>query len=277
MQRMVGQQRETSDARSEWYDPDTYIVYIMLGSSVVPRLLKFELARSACLNQVFFVASAVLAMSDDESESASNEAPDLSDDSDSDDDTEDCEEKEKRKAGAEYSEMLINIFLDGLPMSAMTLCILSHYAEKAGLVGFANKFSMPPGKQMGKYSRRAKQVLEFDKHDSRLMKIEVPGQGKYELSRSSQSIWVLPPNEALHDEVANTAPSITDRLRDSIRGNEWADNYNNHRVVRDNPDKVVVPLALYVDGAPFTKQHGFVGFWDVQSNHHAEASFHFAA
>ena len=201
-------------------------------------------------------------MSDSDSKSASNGEPESAsdlDDSNSDDSAE-AAERHKKWAAEKFAEMLINTFLDNMPMTAMTLCILCHYAQLAGVSGFATEFAMPPGRQTGKYSFRVKRVLGFDKHDSRLMRLEIPCHSKYDLCRSRKNIWVLPPHEALHYEVADN-PSITQRVRDSIVGQEWADNYNDHVVVKRHIGKTVLPYALYLDGAPFTKNDGFLGIF----------------
>ncbi len=42
---------------------------------------------------------------------------------------------------------------------------------------------------------------------------------------------------------------------------EWGHTYRNHPVVRANPGEPVLPLALYVDGMPFTKNDGMVAFY----------------
>ena len=139
-------------------------------------------------------------MSDSDSKSASNGEPESAsdlDDSNSDDSAE-AAERHKKWAAEKFAEMLINTFLDNMPMTAMTLCILCHYAQLAGVSGFATEFAMPPGRQTGKYSFRVKRVLGFDKHDSRLMRLEIPCHSKYDLCRSRKNIWVLPPHEALH-------------------------------------------------------------------------------
>jgi hypothetical protein len=97
--------------------------------------------------------------------------------------------------------------------------------------------------------------------DQRLAELFVPGHSKFDLCRRSESVWVTPAHEALHEEVSNSEASLSDQVRESIVGEEWADNYNNHIVVKSNPNKIVHPYAIYVDGAPFTKNDGFVGFF----------------
>jgi hypothetical protein len=204
--------------------------------------------------------------SEDEAES-DGDRPDLVDHSDSDSESESSEdEDEKRKrlqadASASFSETLINAYLDGEKVTAKLLCILCQYATDSGMGGLANKLKYKPGRQSGKYSGRVKKVLGFDKHDRRLYKLGLVGHDKFDLSRSTLPTWCIPPHEALHEEVADADESITDRLADAIRGSEWAQNYTEHPVVLANPTKHCIPCALYLDGAPFSKNDGFLGYF----------------
>ena len=191
--------------------------------------------------------------------------PPLRDESDyeSSDDPEEAAERAKIEASENLCEFCINLYLDQIPLSAMSLCILMHWAVSAGVQGFVKRLAMKPGKQTGKYSRKVKRVLQFDMHDKRLCKLSVPTYKKYSLSRSVHDIWVLPPHEALHEEVVHedaAGRSIASRVRDSIVGQEWAPVYNEHPIVKAHPGRTVIPYALYLDGAPFTKTDGFLAF-----------------
>ena len=172
-------------------------------------------------------------------------------------DVEAAETRTKFEASQLFTELLVQVYLDNLPISAKTLCLLAWWACKGGLTGFVEDLAYPPGRQSGKYSQKVKKALRFDIHDERLYKLETVCYDKFDRHRSVHHVWVLPPHEALHEQVSNE-PSLADRVADSIKGADWADNYLAHPVVTNNPGKVVHPYALYVDGAPFTKHDGFV-------------------
>ena len=71
---------------------------------------------------------------------------------------------------------------------------------------------------------------------------------------------VLPPHEALHKELL-AEPGQRGRLEDAVRANEWAPNYfHAHEVVHNSDAGTVLPVALYIDGVPFTKRDGMIGF-----------------
>ena len=53
---------------------------------------------------------------------------------------------------------------------------------------------------------------------------------------------------------------LTSRLRESIVADEWGADYNDHPVVRRSV-RPVLPLSLYFDGPPYTKNDGFLGFF----------------
>ena len=46
-----------------------------------------------------------------------------------------------------------------------------------------------------------------------------------------------------------------------MRANEWAPNNYAHEVVRSSDAGTVLPVALYIDGVPFAKRDGMIGFY----------------
>ena len=70
---------------------------------------------------------------------------------------------------------------------------------------------------------------------------------------------VVPPHEALAAECADS-PSVMERLHWSIAASEWAASYSAHPVVRASPPGTVLPLALYIDGVPYSRHDGLLAF-----------------
>ena len=81
------------------------------------------------------------------------------------------------------------------------------------------------------------------------MRINVPGQHKYDLKRENRDMFVLPIWEKLCDEVADD-PSILTRVDEAIeRGDFDLAEWNENEIV-NTPGAPVLPIALYIDTSP---------------------------
>ena len=69
-----------------------------------------------------------------------------------------------------------------------------------------------------------------------------------------------PAHELLAQELAEN-PQILRDLRESVERGDWPPSYTEHPVVRSAPAGTVLPLAVYLDGVPFSKSDGFLAFW----------------
>ena len=89
----------------------------------------------------------------------------------------------------------------------------------------------------------------------------VTGYDKYDLQRTLLPTPALVPHESLAQELEET-PSLVGQLQASITDHEWSATYTNHPVARaSEPGEVVWPMALYLDGVPFTKRGDLLGLW----------------
>ena len=100
------------------------------------------------------------------------------------------------------------------------MCILCHWAVRAGLTGFAEYLAMPPGIHESKYSEMVKRVIGLNAQDERLTKLKAPGLAKLDVERRLHDIFVIPAHEALSDEVCNSKEPIAARVQDAITGQE---------------------------------------------------------
>ena len=80
-------------------------------------------------------------------------------DSSDDEDEDDRKVRTTHEAQEKFTESMINLYLDQVPMSAQSLCIAMHWAVEGGLKGFAEQIAMPPGRAGGKYSDRIKKGI----------------------------------------------------------------------------------------------------------------------
>ena len=56
-------------------------------------------------------------------------------------------------------------------------------------------------------------------------------------------------------------PSVQNKLRQALAGNQSAPNYLNRPVVRTSAPGRVYPIALYIETLPCTKSDSFLGLW----------------
>ena len=187
------------------------------------------------------------------------------DDSDSDDgiatDPDDSSgEDEKRIAEEEMLGQLIEMYMTS-ELSAMIFCILCWHASRAGISGGpTERYAMAPGKRVHRYQRKLNKELGYIDFAKQFMVIDVPGQTKHDMSRTSLKLPILVPHEALEAEVASD-PTILARLEDfNLQGSWDSIAFADHVVVRQ-PGLPAVPLVLYVDGVPYTKTDSVIGIW----------------
>ena len=97
---------------------------------------------------------------------------------------------------------------------AMNFCILCWHASRAGISGGATqRYAMAPGKRVHRYQRKLNEVWGYTDFRKRLVVIEVPGQTKHDMSRTTLKLPIIVPHEVLEDEVASD-PIILARLED---------------------------------------------------------------
>ena len=91
----------------------------------------------------------------------------------------------------------------------------------------------------------------------------VPSQGKHDLERTTRTIPILPGHEqfvADMEEPNNPLPSMLQKMKDA---DELPPSYYNHPVVQSTHCQAVYPLAIFLDGVPYSLTDGVVGFWLV--------------
>lgn len=164
------------------------------------------------------------------------------------------------EAGNNLGDMLIRLRLAGT-ISAKQCCVLAHWASLAGAVGPVGDFGAPPDKQSGFYQQKLDRYMRVEEDPEKFYFLQIPGHDRSQASRCVHKTEVVPPHEALQIEVA-ADPSLLQRALTSAAGNEWSANYRKHPAVLAAPaGEGVLPLALYLDGVPYSKTDSFLGIW----------------
>ena len=157
---------------------------------------------------------------------------------------------ERAEAGAQLAEVLIGMHISGR-LQAKEVCVLSYWASKAGAVGPARLFARRPDSATGHFQRHLDRVAGLRGGPEQYLTISVPGHTKANASRELHEIQVLPPHEAVHQEIVQD-PTILQ----SFNPHEWPASYHTHSVViaARAAGAQPIPLAFYMDAAQYNKQ-----------------------
>ena len=160
---------------------------------------------------------------------------------------------------AGFSEYLVTKWLRGL-MTAKMVCEIAWWSVKAGSAGYIEKLAFDPrAKETGYFSRHLKAVLGMNKVIESQMTLHIPGFCKHNLGRDLLPTAVVPPHEALYREVLEH-PEILVELASRAENNQLPNSYYQHPVSQASSFSAL-PIILYVDGVPTTKNEGALGFW----------------
>ena len=158
------------------------------------------------------------------------------------------------EAGATLVELLVNLHLEG-KLSAKNLCVLCFYAEKAGVSAAKDLSYKPDTKAVGHFSRHVGRILGSDKINS--YKLKIPSHCKNDVTRSINEFDVMLPHEVILEEISDL-PADFDL--NGKKAEVWQQ-FREHTAFSENVDDLPVPLSMYLDGVPFTKNDSFLGIW----------------
>jgi hypothetical protein len=149
----------------------------------------------------------------------------------------------QEEAGQELASMLLQLHVEGR-LTAKHLCQLSYYASRAGATGPVATYALRPDASSGHFQRHVDKAANLRDPDQ-FYHLEVPG---FRRVRTTMQVEVLLPHEQLHKEVCDS-PGLRERLRNAT----WPASFAQHPVVRAARGQPVLPLALYLDGAQYSK------------------------
>jgi len=116
-------------------------------------------------------------------------------DSDDDDWADDVDKLSPEECGERMSELLLSMLYSGSKVTAVKLCIIAYWAQRAGAVG-VEALAFAPGKQTGQYQKHLDSKLGTRPRDLDTYKLELPRYLKTELCRSVVEEDVLMPQQA---------------------------------------------------------------------------------
>ena len=164
------------------------------------------------------------------------------------------------EACAEFYDHLVHMKHAGL-ISAKSCCITAWWAWKAG-AGGVEKLAFAPGKNSGAYSKHFDAVVfESARDENDFYEVLVPGECRGDASGMLRNVPVIPPHEALWEEVSST-PHLLQRVVEARDNKLLPPAYYDHPVVESAPaEAIVVPTAIYMDGISFVRHDNIEGVW----------------
>ena len=161
----------------------------------------------------------------------------------------------RRQAGAELLKIFLSLYAV-TKISAMDLCIICYWCERALLLGGAfGLYAFGPGKQSGKYQHHLDRVLP---RQEAYVYPEMPQALRGTAARSSRVVPMAPVFEGLNDEI-RSRPDIKAMLADTNGEHEGTflelPVYQQHeQVVRAKQEgrQLPYPFAIYLDGVSYT-------------------------
>ena len=167
---------------------------------------------------------------------------------------------EGEAVGEAAGALLVEFLLDQLyknQMSARAVCTICFWAAKAGAQGI-DDFALRPDSPSGHFQRKIDKATRVDLKEERKRAYTVPTPlyTKHDMSRSVHPMMVQLPHVQLAEEVASNPRAASGPLEA-----EWTEAFSRHPVVLENPSKVVMPYALYMDGVSFTLKDSMLGIF----------------
>ena len=162
------------------------------------------------------------------------------------------------QASEELAEMLISMKLRNI-ISAKQCCVLAFFASKAGAIGTAAELALPPSRHTSRFSAKFDQVVSEGPRDQDCYMLPMGRTLACEASRIWSDLPVLPPHEALLEELLSSS-TATDGLDRALRAGELPPKYFTHPVKASAPaGTTVCPVSLYLDGVQYRGKDWLMG------------------
>lgn len=161
--------------------------------------------------------------------------------------------------GMEFVRSMLELYFSST-LSAIVFCKLMWLAANAG-IREAGQYALKPGAPTGHYSRKLRRQLGWrTKHN--FMRLTIPGQGKHDLERSEQTVSVMPGHEQMSLDLKDTPVTATMLQKLKDKPDNIPPCYWHHPVVQEAAQyELVYPVAVYLDGVPYSHTDGVLGFW----------------
>ena len=166
-------------------------------------------------------------------------------------------------ARAALLEILLHLYFNSV-MTARHFCIICYYCGRAGLGQMFSNYGLRPGAESGHYQRKLDGLLGFTTMQSKLYALTTYGVRKDTIGRAAQTLLVRPVHEQLQAEI-EADPAQGDALDAMKASGKLPPAYHEHCVVQRNADERVWPVALYMDGVPYSITDSVLAVWLVNA------------
>ena len=163
------------------------------------------------------------------------------------DDNEEVEEgvcSSPEEAGDMFVEQLLKLKYRGV-------CILAYLAAGAGAVGPAKEVGCRPA--AGHFQRRIDDFTLLKVESERTYDVQVPGHDRLENDRVVTEVPFVPPHKSIEEELAASVAAADTLATMCVANKNYTQTYFKHPVVRSSAPCTVWPLAINVDGTPFSE------------------------
>ena len=161
--------------------------------------------------------------------------------------------------GMEFVNFMLTLLFQSA-ISASTWCVVMWFAGRAGITE-AKKYGLKPGSPTGHYMRKVKGILGWNNKNI-FYEMNVPGHAKHDLERTVQIVQVIPGHEQMFEAMKGNETDVIELRARLDREDGLPPCYYNHPIVQGAPADVIVwPVAIYLDGVPYSHTDGVIGFW----------------
>ena len=161
-----------------------------------------------------------------------------------------------------FVEEMVDLLIERT-INARHFCTLMHMIGESGpeLQRKCKTYGLRAKAKSGHYERHCKRKLgPFMDEAGTGYSFGMPGRDKHSAGRVEHRIHASAVHEELDADLLND-PSIKMRLEEAIADQQFPPAYSDHPVVKENPDELVLPVNLFIDGVPYSHTDGVIGFW----------------
>ena len=171
-------------------------------------------------------------------------------------------EAERLEAADTFIDEMTSLLIQRT-LSANIFTVLMFHAGRAGIKDCA-RLGVKPDAPSGHPNRHLKKVLPLYRDDKPAYKYKVPCATKRQLGRGKHDFNVLVPTEELQREFEQSE-GLREQLEDAIQTGAFPPSYDTHPVVEVAAAvaRLVLPVAIFIDGVPYSNTDSIIGFWMV--------------
>ena len=130
-------------------------------------------------------------------------------------------------AAKEFVELLTDLYMGGY-ISAEKFCLLSYWADKAGMPGAVKQYGVPPGQSPGNYQKKLNRSMGFAETKKKIYHVDTITKSRIDDTREEFQMPMLCPHEVVHEMLADD-PGFEAKLQQAYEDNDLPTSYwENH-------------------------------------------------